>query len=815
MPSGVTPVVDPTAVGERCAEEMVDRWRAGERPLADEYLARFPDLRRHPDAGLELVAEELALRDEYRLPTTADELAARFPDWAAQVRALFDCQAALGPQLAGPAFPEPGDWLGPFRLRADLGRGSHGRVYLATQPSLADRPVVLKAGPDGGGEHLSLARLQHTHIVPLYSVHEFPDRRLRALCMPDFGGATLAAVEERLRAGGGPIADALTAAARPDPDRPAARGPAWGFLQRAAPADAVCWIGAGLADALQYAHDRGLLHLDLKPSNVLLAADGVPMLLDFHLARPPLAAGDPAPGWLGGTPGYMAPEQAAAMEAVRAGRPVPHPVDGRADVYALGLVLNGLLAAAGGRATPGLADVLARCTAADPARRYPSAGAVAVDLRRHLSDLPLRGVGNRSLWERWAKWRRRQPVVLPLALSLAGLAAGGGGLLVHADRLADRGRAALWDGRRYAAEDRYPEAAEAFRAGETVTVGLPFHAELRAELRAGRTAAERAAAADDLHAVLEKARWLAAADPAPADAVRAVGRRVREVWDRRDGLSAALTGQPTPGREERWRADLLDAAVLAADLGVRAVPPAESAAARRRALATLAEAERAFGPSGAVERERERHARALGDRETAEAAARRADALPPRTAWEHLLVGRSLLAAGDLPRATAALDRAAAGDPHPVWANYYLGVCRLRLGRPVEAAAAFSACAALAPEVGWCVANRGLAYLEAGRLDAALADFDRAIGLDPALPAAYLGRAAAHHRSGRHAEALADLRRAADAGAPAADVRYREAVVYAAQGDVPAAVAGVRACLAADPAHAGAKDLLARLTAGR
>ncbi|MFO0848462.1 MAG: tetratricopeptide repeat protein [Gemmataceae bacterium] len=811
-PTQVEPVA---AAVERAAEELAARWRAGDRPLADEYLSLHPDLAAHPDAALELIAEELALRDEYGEPTTADELAARFPRWAAQVRALVECQQAARRPARPTGVPGAGERLGEFDLRAELGRGGHGRVYLATQPALGHRPVVLKVAPDAGWEHLSLARLQHTHIVPLYSAHEFPDRRLRALCLPYFAGATLAEVAARVAAVERPAGRDLLAASAGGPPKfaPASQeGPAWGFLHRATLADAVCWVGACLADALQYAHDRGLLHLDLKPSNVLLAADGVPMLLDFHLARPPLAAGEPSPGWLGGTPGFMAPEQAAAVEAVRAGRPVPAAVGARADVYALGVLLQRFAAETRCGLSRGAADILARCTAADPAARYPAAGDVAADLRRHLSDRPLKGVGNRSLRERWRKWRRRHPYALPLGSVLATLAAVALGLAAHADRLADRGRAALRDGRAHLADGRYTEAAEVLRAGEAVAAGLPFRAGLRAELRAARAAAERAVAADDLHAFAERVRWLAAAEHLPPAEAAAVGRKCREVWTSREPLVAKLTGQPVAEREERWRADLLDVAVLAAGLGVRSADLAGRPDAHRGALDTLAQAEQLLGPTAVIELERGRHLRALGQSQAAADAERRA--VPPRTAWGHLVAGRSYLEAGDLTRAAAEFDAAVALDPRPVWANHYRGVVNLKLGRPTEAVAAFAACVAVAPDAAWCVGNRGLAYAAAGRPDAALADFDRALVLDPSLVDAYLGRAAVRHSQGRHAEALADLQAAADRGAPPAEVHYRRAVVQLAKGDRAGAADSLRACLAARPNHPDAAGLLKRLTGG-
>src|SRR5262249_46359227 len=128
-------------------------------------------------------------------------------------------------------------------------------------------------------------------------------------------------------------------------------GPGRQFLARASYTQAVAWIGACLADALHHAHQRGLVHLDLKPSNVLLAADGQPMLLDFHIAQEPIRPGGATPEWLGGTPAYMSPEQQTVLQAMLAGQPLPVTVDGRSDLYALGLTLSRLLG--GRRGHPG------------------------------------------------------------------------------------------------------------------------------------------------------------------------------------------------------------------------------------------------------------------------------------------------------------------------------------------------------------------------------------------------------------------------------------------------------------------------------
>src|SRR5581483_1154697 len=96
--------------------------------------------------------------------------------------------------------------------------------------------------------------------------------------------------------------------------------------------DAVCWIGARLADALAHAHDRGIVHNDLKPANVLLTDEGQPMLLDFGVSEDlklRSAAGDVP---VGGTLPYMSPEQLDSVHDPAAR------TDGRSDLYSLGVI---------------------------------------------------------------------------------------------------------------------------------------------------------------------------------------------------------------------------------------------------------------------------------------------------------------------------------------------------------------------------------------------------------------------------------------------------------------------------------------------
>jgi hypothetical protein len=178
---------DASAVGP-LANEMVSSWKRGERPPAEDFLNRRPELWDRPDEAMRLVYEEICLRQEHGEPDAAESVIARFPQWRDRLERLLDCHRMLNSGQSQSLGVSVGDRVGEFRLLAELGRGAAGGVFLASQPELSDRSVVLKITPLAGQEHLSLARLQHTHIVPLYTAFDDPQRKIRVLCMPFFGG---------------------------------------------------------------------------------------------------------------------------------------------------------------------------------------------------------------------------------------------------------------------------------------------------------------------------------------------------------------------------------------------------------------------------------------------------------------------------------------------------------------------------------------------------------------------------------------------------------------------------------------------------
>jgi serine/threonine protein kinase len=780
------------ALAAQLVEEMIQQWRQGERPLAEDFLARHPELWDHPEAAADLIYEEICLRQEHGRQVPVEQVLRRFPQWQTQLEVLLDCQRVLGPRRAAPQFPAAGQLLGDFLLLAELGRGIQGPVFLASQLSLGDRPVVLKLTPCEAHEHLSLARLQHTHIVPLYSVQDHPDRGLRALCMPYFGGATLDRLLDALRPQplaqrtGQDFLDALERVQGATPLVAPVRRQARQALAGASYVQVVCWLGACLADALQYAHDRGLVHLDLKPSNVLLAADGQPMLLDFHLARGPLQPDGEGASWLGGTPGYMSPEQYVALRAIQQGREVPRVVDGRSDLYSLGVVLyealggdlprtgwslrtatttqGGKLAAEEARTlsgeelpplhrcnaqvSVGLEDILRKCLAGDPNRRYPHMAALAADLRRHLADLPLAGARNRSLVERWQKWRRRRPHGVALVgMMLAVLTAASAVALVAASHFmqrAEQARTALNDAQVQMALGQWEGAVRTLRHGHAIVQGLPWQGELAENLEhrlrqaeQGRIAADRAGAVRELHQLADRVRFLYGADHLAPEALQGLEGCCRTFWKDRERVVERLRTAGGAALEAAARDDLLDLAIFWADLQIHLTPPASKEAARRQALTVLAQAEALLGPSPVLDEERVLH----------DASGRSAgrSVRVPETAWEHYALSRALLRSGDLERAAEEAERAVRLQPQGLWPNFYQGLCAFRRGRYADAITAYSVCIGAAPQAAPCFSNRAAAFAALGRNEQALRDYDQALRLDPTLTVAARNRALLHN----------------------------------------------------------------------
>jgi tetratricopeptide (TPR) repeat protein len=232
----------------------------------------------------------------------------------------------------------------------------------------------------------------------------------------------------------------------------------------------------------------------------------------------------------------------------------------------------------------------------------------------------------------------------------------------------------------------------------------------------------------------------------PTDGLRTLERRLRRIWESR----GRILPQPVEGLDEgllqRLRIDFLDLAILWSDLRVRLAAGSEPHA-RRDALRTLDEAERLFGASPVVARERRCHAEALGLTELARAAARFQAQLAPRTAWEHYALGRSLLAAGALEAAAVELDRATDLQPQDLWSQFSRGICAYRRRQYDTALSAFEVCVALSPTTAQCYSNRGLAHEALGHTELARRDYDHALRLAPTLAPVSLNHGILYNRA--------------------------------------------------------------------
>ncbi len=393
-------------------------------------------------------------------PIDALQYIAAHPDHASALRRFFANQGVIRDvieQVAPTNKPNDaaiaGDQLGDFRIVRELGRGGMGIVYEAEQVSVGRRVAlkVLQASAAADPQRLgrfrneihAIAGLRHDNIVPIFAVGEQAGAHYYAMQLIE--GASLAEVLRQARSlflSKGIWVD-VHPVSLPN-DVPGRIG-----QQMGAPDTASNNSGAAIASdlfatnaregrfhravtltesvarTLHYAHEQGVVHRDVKPSNLLLDLQGKVWVTDFGLAHLEHEATITVSGEILGTIQYMSPEQALGHH---------QQIDRRSDVYELGVVfyllLTGELPFRGqhrmilhqivndeppplrrlnGRVPVDLETMCLKCLSKEPRHRYPTAGDLADDLQRFLRREPIvaRPVGP---WERSLKWCRRRPM---------------------------------------------------------------------------------------------------------------------------------------------------------------------------------------------------------------------------------------------------------------------------------------------------------------------------------------------------------------------------------------------------------------------
>ena len=395
-------------------------WRAGERPEIGDCLEEvLPALR--GELFADLLGVELELRQEAGEQPTAIEYHERYPAFQPLVERVY--HECVNEVPAPPTELRPGSVVGDYRIEREIGRGGMGVVYQAVQVSLG-RQVALKVLiPNGRADSASrsrflrearaAARLHHTNIVPILDLGEHDGNHYYAMQLIRGRPLDQVLTEQRAERDANPASDAANKSGRT------------GFWRQ------ISRLGWHLADAVQYAHEQGVLHRDIKPANLLVDDQDHVWLTDFGLAKTEdsdLTLRDEVVGTLR----YLAPEAFAGE------------TDARTDVYSLGLTLYELLSLRPpfpvrdrgtliqqiqcGEIVPlsqlapdvprDLATVVSKAIQRDPQDRYQTARQLADDLDRFWHEQPILA-RRHSAFGLLTRWIRRNPTVAALTGSLA------------------------------------------------------------------------------------------------------------------------------------------------------------------------------------------------------------------------------------------------------------------------------------------------------------------------------------------------------------------------------------------------------------
>jgi serine/threonine protein kinase/Flp pilus assembly protein TadD len=825
---------DPLA---RLADDFLARCRRGERPALTEYTARHPEL-----AGqIRELFPALAMMEDIR-PVPSGAAGAAGAEAVPRCLGEYRIVREIGRGGMGVVYEAE---------QESLGR----RVALKVLPAaIAAYPRHVQRFQR---EARAAARLHHTNIVPVFVVGEqdgthfyvmqyiegrslnevtaelrrlrdaarrragpAPDRESSA---PD-GAASSADVARSLWEGRFRAADPQEAAQAGDPDTStqldvAARAPAAqtpdplpkalrtpgssGLLSNPhrSYAMSVAQVGVQAADALEYAAGQGVLHRDVKPSNLLLDVWGTVWLTDFGLAKASWTPDITCTGDLVGTLHYMAPERFQGR------------ADVRSDVYALGLTLYEMLALCPAFAATGQAQLIGQITlgepprlerldpklprdlvtivhkamARDPADRYQTAGALAEDLRRFLDDRTIQARRVRLPEQVW-RWCRRNPTMTCLLTALLAsllLATGGSVWLVqqHAERQAEAARQ----------EQALRKDVETALA-QAVTFRKGFH------FREGRELLEQArqrlepGGPDDLRQRLVQARI----DLDLAERLDAARLRLATLVEAKFDFA---------GGERLYEAALADAG-----LG-RPGDDSEALAARVRHSAVREEIVAALDHWASITKDRARQAWLL-------AVARAADRHPLRDRlrqpelWQdgaqmkqlaeqakveemspQLVTALGAVLSRQEQDAIPLLTAACARFPNDFWCNFKLGANLVQARRWDEAVGYYRAALALRPKVSAVHNNLGVALAHKGQLDKAIEYYEEALKLDPKNPFPHNNIGIVLHQKGRLHEAVEHFQQSLQLGPKYAKMHFNFGRTLEAVGRLDEAIAEYRETL--------------------
>lgn len=429
---------------DHCDVLLVDleqKWQSDQSIRIETYLSTFPEIASDVTLKLKLVLAEYQARLSQADPPSISEYIQRFPDLTDQLQnqqtitiinpasdiddpalaQTFQPSSQPGVESTSPNTATQlskssrfaaGYQFGDYVIEGEIARGGMGVVFKAQQVSL-NRPVALKmilsshlAGTDEiirfQAEAESAAKLDHPGIVPVYEVGAIENQNFFSMGFVEGGSLTDLLVD-------GPI-EGMQAAQ----------------------------LVKSIAEAVQYAHTRNIVHRDLKPVNVLLDEERQPKITDFGLAKNMVEdSGLTATGAVMGTPGYMAPEQAAGKL---------DEVGPLADVYSIGGILYFLLTGQppfkgtnpietirqvisvepvsprqyNNHVDLDLATICLKCLEKEPGRRYASAGELSEELNLYLENRPITARPVSSTEKVW-RWCKRNPSVACMSFVISSL----------------------------------------------------------------------------------------------------------------------------------------------------------------------------------------------------------------------------------------------------------------------------------------------------------------------------------------------------------------------------------------------------------